>query len=57
MTRRRQYALVAAIAVTFAIVSTMDYHDAVRERAHYCEMVADGYWPDYKNLQGECKNG
>ena len=49
--------LLAAIGVMLMlIVGRMDYQDAEREHAHYCEMVQAGHWPDYKKLdeQGEC---
>lgn len=28
-------------------ISDNDYHDAVMEQEHYCDMVASGAWPAY----------
>ena len=43
-------ALSALILSAFAFVSSESYDDAVEEQNHYCEMVASGAWPNYKNL-------
>jgi len=49
--------LLAAIGVMLMlIIGRMDYQDAERELAVYCEMVQAGHWPDFKKLdeRGEC---
>ncbi|MBK8132429.1 MAG: hypothetical protein IPK48_06765 [Gammaproteobacteria bacterium] len=45
------YSTMAAIVTVLLLwiaVSTMDYDDATREQAEYCQHVRDGLWPDYK---------
>lgn len=37
------------------IVSCADTHDqATQDEAHYQDMVCNGYWPDYENVQPDC---
>lgn len=36
--------------VAFVVVNTMSYNDAVIERDHYCQMVTEGHWPNYKGV-------
>jgi len=44
------------LVIAFGVVGTMDYRDAQAERDHYCEMVATGAWPDYRETYDEeCK--
>lgn len=38
----------AALALGYA--SEQDYTTAVYEAAHYCKMVENGHWPDYKGI-------
>jgi len=49
--------LLAAIGVMLMlIIGRMDYQDAEREHAHYCEMVQAGHWPDYRQIyEEECQ--
>lgn len=42
--------LIAAVAA----VMGMDYEDEKREFEHYCQMVSDGHWPDYRNQAENC---
>jgi hypothetical protein len=42
------------VIIIFTITGQMDYEDEVRESVHYCNMVADGIWPDYNNLYDQC---
>lgn len=45
------YALItAALLLVYLIVGTMDYADALAERARYCRMVETGAWPDYREI-------
>lgn len=41
------------LASCFLIVGTMDYQDARVEQAHYCQMVEEGVWPDYRETYEE----
>ncbi|MBN46231.1 MAG: hypothetical protein CMH23_07135 [Methylophaga sp.] len=36
--------------VLFGIVGRMDYEDELKSQAHYCEMVREGAWPDFKKI-------
>ena len=40
--------ILAIAAIGFAM--TKDYEDAEREYAHYCSMVEQGAWPNYKEI-------
>ena len=44
-------ALVALLIIV--IVGSMDFEDAVKSQARYCELVSKGVYPDYKMLEGE----
>lgn len=45
----------AVFCVVLLFVGTMDYQDAERERAHYCDMMRSGAWPDYREIfEEEC---
>lgn len=54
-----KYMLAVAIAMTligWAIASTSDWHEEQREVKRYCDNVAEGYWPDFKEIYDmECK--
>ncbi len=40
------------------IAGTLEHADKQNSREIYCEMVASGKWPDYKNsFQMECTKG
>ncbi|QZI87786.1 hypothetical protein PODOV008v2_p0022 [Vibrio phage 44E38.1] len=41
-------AVIAAVAL-FGLVGQMDYEDAVKQEAHYCDMVEAGNWPAYRD--------
>jgi hypothetical protein len=36
------------------VVSTMDFEDEQIQQDHYAEMVCEGSWPDYKQINPEC---
>ena len=38
---------VTAVFVAFGIAGNGDYQAELDQQAHYCQMVADGHWPDY----------
>lgn len=44
-----------AVAVLFGLyivglIGEEDYKDAVVEQAHYCDMVNQGHWPNYRHV-------
>ena len=41
--------ILSGIAIGF--VMNLTYDDAVTQEVLYCEMVAEGTWPNYKNLE------
>ena len=45
----------ALIALLLLIVLSagLDWRDAIEERAAYCQMVANGAWPDYRRIFAE----
>lgn len=42
-------AIVTALLI-WIIASTMDYNDATREQAEYCQHVSEGLWPGFKGI-------
>ncbi len=50
MSQIKLAAALAALLALFALVGTMDYTDAQREQAYYCEMVKAKAWPDYRRI-------
>ena len=36
-------------------IGKTDYQDELDEEQRYIEFVCDGTWPDYRNLEPECK--
>lgn len=51
----KQHLLTAIfIALAFGAVSAMDADDQQGEHDKYCQMVADGLWPEYRAGQVEC---
>ena len=36
----------------FSVLAVNDsyYEDEIREQAHYCDMVKNGHWPNYKEV-------
>jgi len=48
-------ALLALLALAgYALVSTSDADMAALDEQHYCRMVNDGLWPDFKVMKNEC---
>ncbi len=47
-------AVVVAVLIILLSVSRGDYDEEKEIEANYCEMVKNGYWPNYKNLK--CEN-
>ncbi|MDY0271927.1 MAG: hypothetical protein RBR37_05405 [Advenella sp.] len=44
----------AAVLAVFGLVGEMDYQDELKEMEHYEEMVCNGHWPNFKNLEVNC---
>ncbi|QDP58271.1 MAG: hypothetical protein Unbinned8622contig1005_12 [Prokaryotic dsDNA virus sp.] len=44
---------VAAIALSYNYMGNGDYAEAVKAQQVYCDNVASGAWPDYK--EADCK--
>ena len=50
-----RHALVAmAFIAVLALIGEMGYQDALLEQELYAELVCDGTYPDYKNINPEC---
>ena len=47
--------IILCVIVIFLGISNMDAKDKADQYDHYCEMVLDGDWPNYKNI--ECLTG
>lgn len=48
---------VLLLLTALLVAGTMDCEEAQSQEDFYCEMVLDGAWPDYKNLDCEEDNG
>lgn len=56
MSRYRMAAILAALVLLFGLAGHMDYEDQQAEQARYCEMVKEGFWPDYRGTyRDECR--
>jgi len=51
----KSFLTIAALLTAFGIVGNMDYEDELQQAAHYETMVCDGHWPNYKDLEVNCK--
>ena len=40
---------VSVLVILVCLVSSMDYQDETAEEIHYCQMVKEGNWPDFKD--------
>lgn len=49
MLRNPTFWYIGLILLIMGMVGSMDYEDAVLHQKHYCKMVEEGAWPDYKN--------
>lgn len=51
-------AMIIGLVLIIGLVGRMDYQDEIAEADLYCQNVADGVWPDYRNTyEKECKDG
>ena len=49
-------AALLALLGLFGLAGAMDYEDQQAEQEHYCEMVREGLWPDYRGTyRAECR--
>ncbi len=42
--------IITGIVAVLAFVGSGDYEEAKADEAFYCEMVATGVWPDFREL-------
>lgn len=42
-----RFLTIVLACVLFVFAGKMQYEDVLAEEAHYCAMVAEGYWPAY----------
>lgn len=47
MSRAKRGWLIAVCACALVVLGGMDYSDAQDQQDEYCQMVADGHWPNY----------
>jgi O-antigen/teichoic acid export membrane protein len=50
----RHMLIAMAFIAVFALIGEMGYQDALIEQEIYAELVCDGTYPDYKNINPEC---
>ena len=49
-------AIATALVLLFGLAGHMDYEDQQAEQEHYCEMVRERLWPDYRGTyRDECR--
>ena len=49
-------AALLALLGLFGLAGAMDYEDQQAEQEHYCEMVRERLWPDYRGTyRAECR--
>ena len=56
MTTKQQLITAVLLALLMGIVGSMVAEDEQQAEAHYCQMVADGLWPDYRAGEVDCGN-
>jgi hypothetical protein len=55
MKRSSLHILIAGcIMAVYTVVSSMDFEDEQRDFDHYCNMVEQGHWPDFKEIADKC---
>ena len=50
----RHMLIAMAFIAVFALIGEMGHQDALIEQELYAELVCDGTYPDYKNINPEC---
>ena len=56
MTTKQQLITAVLLALLMGIVGSLAMDDEQKAEAHYCQMVADGLWPDYRAGEVDCGN-
>lgn len=51
---QRHLMLAVIVAIFWGLVGSMFVEDEQKEQAHYCQMVADGLWPEYRKGEVSC---
>lgn len=51
---KRHLMLAAIVAVFWGLVGSMVMDDEQKAQDHYCAMVADGLWPEYRKDEVSC---
>jgi hypothetical protein len=54
MTTKQQLVTAVLLALLLGIVGSLAMDDEQKAEAHYCAMVADGLWPDYRAGEVDC---
>jgi hypothetical protein len=49
-----KYTLVIAFIVTLGLIGRSDYKNEVYEDTIYVQMVCDGFYPNYKDIELTC---
>jgi hypothetical protein len=52
---KRHLMLSVIVAIFWGLVGSMIVDDEQKDHAHYCAMVADGLWPDYRKGDITCE--
>ena len=51
---QRHLVLAVIVAIFWGLVGSMVMGDEEKAEAHYCAMVADGLWPEYRKGEVSC---
>jgi hypothetical protein len=51
---QRHLVLAVIVAIFWGLVGSMGVDDEQGQQAHYCAMVADGLWPEYRKGEVSC---
>lgn len=52
---QRHLMLAVIVAIFWGLVGSMIMEDEEKAEAHYCQMVADGLWPEYRKGDITCE--
>jgi len=52
---KRHLMLAVIVAIFWGLVGSMIVDDEEKSEAHYCAMVADGLWPEYRKGEVICE--
>ena len=51
---QRRLVLAVIVAIFWGLVGSMGVDDEQGQQDHYCQMVADGLWPEYRKGEVSC---